>query len=101
MSLNANEASIAIGMIARGDKQHDVAAWFGVNQARIAEACEGKFGTTSAAPADQLPPQGAPGLMGRRLKEFADNALASLSENDPEKAISLLQEGIASYTQDA
>ena len=54
-------------MVARGDRDHDIAAWFGVNQGRIAEVKEGKYGTIAAAPANQLPPRGPPGIKGRRL----------------------------------
>jgi hypothetical protein len=40
-SLTNKDASIALGMIVRGDREQDIAAWFGVNQARIAEAKSG------------------------------------------------------------
>jgi hypothetical protein len=30
-------------MLARGDRHHDIAAWFGVNQARIAEVKGGEL----------------------------------------------------------
>ncbi|WP_234713324.1 hypothetical protein [Rhodopseudomonas palustris] len=52
-------------MLARGDRQHDIAAWFGVNQGRIGQISTGeKFSEVSVAPADKLPPQG-PYLAGR------------------------------------
>jgi len=35
MAMTIHDAKIAIGLLARGDNQHDVAAWFGENQARI------------------------------------------------------------------
>ena len=38
ITLTNKDASIALGMVARGDREHDIAAWFGVNQGRIAEA---------------------------------------------------------------
>jgi hypothetical protein len=54
-----------MGMLARGDRDHDIAAWFGVNQGRIAEVKDGsKFGIVAAAKSDQLPPKGAPGVKG-------------------------------------
>ena len=34
ISLTEEDAAIAKGMLARGDRQHDVAAWFGVNGGR-------------------------------------------------------------------
>ena len=33
--LSAADASLVKGMLARGDRQHDIAAWFGVNSGRI------------------------------------------------------------------
>lgn len=35
ISLTDSDASIVKGMIVRGDRQHDIAAWFGVNPGRI------------------------------------------------------------------
>ncbi len=42
--LDREDVAIVLGMQARGDRDHDIAAWFGVNQGRVAEAKEGKFG---------------------------------------------------------
>ena len=50
MSLTNREAQIVLGMIARGDKQHDIAAWFGENQARNNEVEKGSHGSLAAAP---------------------------------------------------
>lgn len=94
MALTVNDAKIAIGMIARGDKHHDIAAWFGENQARIAEAGEGKFGTTQAAPANMLPPKGPPGVKGRRLLAHVEKALAALDANDAKAARDALEAGV-------
>jgi hypothetical protein len=57
--LNEANAAIVKGMLARGDRQHDIAAWFGVNGGRIAEiANETRFWwVMPVAPAD-LPPVG-------------------------------------------
>ena len=64
-SLTPAEAAIAKGMLLRGDRQHDIAAWFGVNGGRIGELSTGKkFREIAAAPADKLPPPG-PYLAGR------------------------------------
>jgi hypothetical protein len=50
---------IAKGMLARGDRQHDIAAWFGVNGGRIADISTGKkFSEVPAAPSQKLPPPG-------------------------------------------
>lgn len=75
MALTNNEASIVLGMVARGDKEHDIAAWFGENQARIAEVKQGSHGAISAAGTTALPPKGAPGPKGRRLHGAVINSL--------------------------
>lgn len=57
--LTANDAALVKGMIERGDRHHDIAAWFGVNQGRVAEVGNGeKFSDVPQAPTDQLPPPG-------------------------------------------
>lgn len=57
--LSPDDAGIVRGMIARGDRHHDIAAWFGVNQGRIAEVNNGTiFPDQQAAPIDALPPSG-------------------------------------------
>jgi hypothetical protein len=46
-------------MLKRGDRQHDVAAWFGVNGGRVAEIATGyRFHWVEAAAPDELPPPG-------------------------------------------
>ncbi|MCL2714824.1 MAG: hypothetical protein FWD68_09655 [Alphaproteobacteria bacterium] len=97
--MSVHDARIAIGMLARGDKQHDVAAWFGENQARIVEASKGAFGTTEAAPASELPPKGSPGLKGRRLFAFTQKAIAALEAGDSDKALGYLRDGAARFTR--
>ena len=53
------EAGVVKAMLARGDKQHDIASWFGVNGGRIAEIATGqKFKTVPPCKHDTLPPQG-------------------------------------------
>jgi hypothetical protein len=56
--LNYRETQIVRGMLKRGDRQHDIAAYFGVNGGRIAEIATGKDIYPSAEPADasKLPP---------------------------------------------
>lgn len=60
VSLTEADAAIAKGMLARGDRQHDIAAWFGVNGGRIAELASGKlYWWVRPAPInDLLPPPG-------------------------------------------
>ena len=71
--------------------------WFGENQARIAEIEQGSHGSISAAPAADLPPKGAPGPKGRRMRAFANKALEALDAGDVEAAKKALQDGIARY----
>lgn len=67
-SLSAKDVPTVLGMLARGDRDHDIAGWFGVNQGRIADAKDGKWGLPPMAPATELPPAGPPGIKGRRLR---------------------------------
>jgi hypothetical protein len=65
ISLDEDDAAIVKGMLARGDRQHDIAAWFGVNGGRIAEIATGqRFGVVKPAGGNRLPPPG-PYLSGR------------------------------------
>lgn len=57
--LTSADASIVKGMLARGDRQSDIASYFGVNGGRIAEVSIGKkFGGVAMAPQNSLPPPG-------------------------------------------
>lgn len=49
LSLSNRDASIVLGMQKRGDREHDIAAWFGVNQGRIAEVKAGSHGVLQSA----------------------------------------------------
>lgn len=65
ISLDEEDASIVKGMLARGDRQHDIAAWFGVNGGRIGDISTGaKFANVPIADDGKLPPPG-PYLSGR------------------------------------
>ena len=68
VQLTADDASIIKGMLARGDKQQDIAAWFGVNPARIVEIKRGrKFPDAPIAPDRLLPPPGPRGPNGAAI----------------------------------
>jgi len=59
ITLSSADAALIKGMLSRGDRQHDIAAWFGVNGGRIAEIAVGtRFAEVEAASASVLPPQG-------------------------------------------
>lgn len=92
MALNHREISIVIGMLDRGDKQQDIAAYFGVNGGRISEIntgqCEDAVGVRPALEND-LPPAG-PIMAGRSalqmrdtlraLRDLIDDALTEIEE---------------------
>lgn len=103
MALTRNEASIIMGMLARGDKNHDIAAWFGENPARVAEVKDGTaFGVVPAASVEALPPKGAIGPKARRLRAYVVDALEMLNEHGAEgvgQAIKELQEGLKRFDQ--
>jgi hypothetical protein len=75
MALSKGEVAIVKGMLLRGDRQSDIAAYFGgdINSGRISEINTGqKHPEVTAAPADQLPPPGPYFISGRsalRAKE--------------------------------
>lgn len=67
--LTGEDAATIKGMRLRGDRQHDIAAWFGVNPGRIAEVLNGyAFQWVVPANAKDLPPVG-PYLSGRAAVE--------------------------------
>ncbi|WP_419906906.1 hypothetical protein [Hoeflea sp.] len=60
MALSYRQTELILGMLQRGDRQHDIAAYFGVNAGRIAEIAGGQLPYPSARPKDEteLPPSG-------------------------------------------
>jgi hypothetical protein len=77
-----DDAAIIKGMIARGDRQSDIAAYFGTNGGRISEINTGtkvgaKFAHVRPAPLKRLPPPG-PYLAGRSALKARDTLLAAL-----------------------
>lgn len=99
VALTDQESEIAMGMIARGDKQHDIAAWFGENQARIVEVEKGKHGFFRAAKPEELPPKGAPGPKGKRLRGAVSNAIKAINEGNTTAALQHLQNGLDKYNR--
>ena len=58
-TLTDADAAMVKGMLRRGDRQHDIAAWFGVNGGRVAEIASGaRFWWVEAAYEATLPPPG-------------------------------------------
>ncbi|GLS46946.1 hypothetical protein [Methylobacterium brachythecii] len=59
ITLRDEDAALIKGMLLRGDRQHDIAAWFGVNGGRVAEIVTGqRFSEVPTASSDELPPPG-------------------------------------------
>ena len=57
--LTDQDAAVAKAMLARGDRQHDIAAWFGVNGGRIAEIATGEsFAHIRPVEKANIPPPG-------------------------------------------
>jgi hypothetical protein len=77
ITLTNKDASLVLGMVLRDDREHDIAAWFGVNQGRIAEVKDGSHGV-SAASSQDLPPKGPPGPKGRKLRWNVSKAVELL-----------------------
>jgi hypothetical protein len=97
--LTNNDASIVMGQVARGDRDHDIAGWFGVNQGRIAEVKEGSHGSVAVAKAEDLPPKGPPGVKGRRLRYTIGEIAKALDAGDVEKAKALVAQGISRFDE--
>ena len=100
MTLTNKEAAVVLGMSARGDKKHDIAAWFGENQARIAEIEDGSHGNIAPAPKSDLPPKGAPGPKGRKLRAFVLKAQEALAKGEIAGAKKHLEDGLATFHRD-
>ncbi len=100
IKLSRRDAPVIMGMVSRGDRDHDIAAWFGVNQGRIAEVKDGtKFGVVEVeTDQDDLPPRGPPGIKGRRLRDDVQAALTKLQEAGVSgRAVLDLRKAIADY----
>lgn len=102
LRLSEAQARLVKGMLLRGDRQHDIAGWFGVNSGRIAEVKGGElYPEVSPARPEDLPPQGAPGRIAlvsvqalretRMLLETALDHLRLISEADEGEFIDVMQ----------
>ena len=79
--LTEHDAALVKGMLSRGDRQHDIAAWFGVNGGRIAEIATGtSFASVPEATSDLPPPGPHPtGKQAAEAQEALDEALNALA----------------------
>jgi hypothetical protein len=92
--LSAAEAAMVKAMLARGDRHHDIAAWFGVNQGRIAEVKGGElFPDVRPASPELLPPQGSPGRIALIAMQALDDAERALGR-DPSDAARIITDAV-------
>jgi len=96
-SLTKADIPFVFGMQKRGDREHDIAAWFGVNQGRVAEVKDGRHPGIEPSPADKLPPKGPPGIKGRRLRSAVVKAIVALNDDDAEGALAVLNKARERY----
>lgn len=93
MALSDWDISLVKGMLARGDRQSDIAAWFGCNSGRVAEINTGQRGAERpTAAAHVLPPPGpytvsVRGAMKARetlgaLRDLIDETIAEVDKWD-------------------
>jgi hypothetical protein len=76
--IEEHDAALIKGMLARGDKQHNIAAFFGVNGGRIAEiATREKFVETPPASEKDMPPV----VLVRHLIPLLMRAVATVGED--------------------
>ena len=100
MTMSLKMKSIIRGMQKRGDKNQDIAAWFGINQGRISEAINDKYGTPEATPQAELPPRGPTGVKGRRIRDAVRTAIDVLEKGEPDasaQALALLKAAAAKF----
>jgi hypothetical protein len=98
--LTADDIPIVLGMIARNDRRHDIAAWFGVNQGRIPGDDKGDYENVDAAPAAELPPSGPPGIKGRNLRDAVEEFQRLTAKGDATGAYAALIAGAKAYDAD-
>lgn len=108
MTFTYRETQIVKGMLARGDKQHDIASYFGVNGGRVAEVATGNCDYPNALAADEsnLPPPGP--YVGAKtvfeIKQSLSNAVdlievAGTPGSECEVALEALKSAIAKLDQ--
>ena len=99
MAFTRRETQIVKGMIARGDKQHDIAAFFGVNGGRIGEVSNGTadYAAVDPLPEGELPPRPPyPSPYATlKAKEMIDSLVREVSKtSDPTAAKKLAVDGM-------
>ena len=89
--LTAEKAALIKGMLSRGDRQSDIAAYFQINQGRIYEVKFGlKFASVPPSPWELLPPPGPYVVVSKIVYERA-----KLSEDVLNEITGSLSEAVA------
>jgi hypothetical protein len=86
MSLDDPDIALIKGMLERGDRQSDIAAWFGVNAGRIAEISTGQRGADVPLGRARLPPRGPYVVVPKRFVDdfrrlFTELQIRDLNKN--------------------
>lgn len=96
-TVQTQDVPIILAMVARGDRRHDIAAWFGLNQGRIKEVEDGTHGTAPLANNGQLPPSGSPGPKARNIRDAVQDALGLLAGGNAKGALQSLTQAAQEF----
>lgn len=96
-TVNPADVPVIKGMIGKGDRKHDVAAWYGLNQGRIAEVEDGKHGSPLAAPSSSLPPEGSSGPRAKVLRGQMESLRKLIQEGKNDQAILIIDKAIKDF----
>jgi hypothetical protein len=96
ITLNFRDTRTVKGMLGRGDRQHDIASYFGVNPARISEVANGTNNYPNAEPLPEadLPPPG-PYLFKYALQSIIDTLSEAIEVLDLAEAENEIADGKA------
>lgn len=95
--VHSGDVPTIIAMVARGDRRHDIAAWFGLNQGRIKEVEDGLHGPPVASGTGSLPPSGSPGPKARELRHAVETGLRMLKADDARGAERFLRDAVVQF----
>lgn len=97
ITITVSDVPVIKGMVARGDRRHDIAAWFGLNQGRIKEVEDGDHGSPPAAASVHLPPSGSPGPRAQQLRASLDGSVSALKSGDAATALMIIQAALKHF----